>query len=200
MVGLELGIHLRWVVECVLLAAGVHCASFWALLLNHRIVCLEGKFKCYLAQTPLQWPGTFSHRSGAQICVCPAFGCFQERASITSLGDLFQCLTALLVKVFFLVFNINWPSFSLKPLPWALLKVFSLSSLLFLWVLKAAIKLPKGVYQVSQHENPYCFPHPYRISPTSLSLSHFIRGWQYMVHDSCDTSFGYYNAGNEAMA
>lgn len=149
MVWLEQGFHLRLVIECVLLAAGVHCASFWALLLNHIIVCLEGTFKCYLAQTPAVTRNIL-HRSGAQRCVCPGLECFQEWASIASLGDLFPCLTALLVKLFFLVFNINWPSFSLKPwpLPWALLKVFPLSSLLFLWVLKAAIKLPKGVCQV----------------------------------------------------
>lgn len=47
------GIHLRWVAEeseCVLLTAGVHCASCWTLLLNHRIVWLEEAFKCYLVQ------------------------------------------------------------------------------------------------------------------------------------------------------
>ena len=36
-------------------------------------------------------------------------------ASITSLGNLCQCLTTLIVENFFLVSNINLPSFHLKP-------------------------------------------------------------------------------------
>ncbi|KAK4822238.1 hypothetical protein QYF61_011879 [Mycteria americana] len=38
-------------------------------------------------------------------------------ASTTSLGNLFQCLTTLIVKNFFLISSLNLPSFSLKPLP-----------------------------------------------------------------------------------
>ena len=37
-------------------------------------------------------------------------------ASTTSLGNLFQCLTTLIVKNVFLISNLNLPTFSLKPL------------------------------------------------------------------------------------
>ena len=41
----------------------------------------------------------------------------RNRASTTSLGNLFQCLTTLTVKYFFLISNLNLPSISLKPFP-----------------------------------------------------------------------------------
>ncbi|KAK4827794.1 hypothetical protein QYF61_021747 [Mycteria americana] len=41
----------------------------------------------------------------------------RDGASTTSLGNLFQCLTTLIVKNFFPISNLNLPSFSLKPLP-----------------------------------------------------------------------------------
>ena len=37
-------------------------------------------------------------------------------ASTTSLGNLVQCLTTLIVKYFFLISSLNLPSLSLKPL------------------------------------------------------------------------------------
>jgi len=42
---------------------------------------------------------------------------FREGASTTSLGNLFQCLTTLTEKNFFLISNLNLLSFSLKLLP-----------------------------------------------------------------------------------
>jgi len=44
----------------------------------------------------------------------------EEGASTASLGNLLQCLTILTVKNFFLIPNLNLPSFSLKPRPLAL--------------------------------------------------------------------------------
>ena len=41
----------------------------------------------------------------------------REGAPTASLGNLFQGLTALIVKTFFLISNVNLPSFSLKSLP-----------------------------------------------------------------------------------
>ena len=41
----------------------------------------------------------------------------REGASTASLGNLFQCLASLIVKNFFLIPNLNLPSFSLKPIP-----------------------------------------------------------------------------------
>ena len=40
----------------------------------------------------------------------------REEASTTSLGNLFQCLTTFMVKNFFLIFSLNLPFFTLKPL------------------------------------------------------------------------------------
>jgi len=44
----------------------------------------------------------------------------REGAATASLGNLFQDLTSLRVKNFFLISNLNQPSFNLKPLPLAL--------------------------------------------------------------------------------
>jgi len=41
----------------------------------------------------------------------------REGAAITALGNLFQTLTSLTVKDFFLIFGLKIPSLSLKPLP-----------------------------------------------------------------------------------
>jgi len=39
----------------------------------------------------------------------------REREFITSLGNMFQCLTALIGKNFFAIYNLNLPSLSIKP-------------------------------------------------------------------------------------
>jgi len=41
----------------------------------------------------------------------------REWTSTASLGNLFQCLTTLIVKNFSLIANLDLPSFGLKPLP-----------------------------------------------------------------------------------
>jgi len=41
----------------------------------------------------------------------------KEGAAAASLGNLFQCRTALIGKNFFLISNLNLPSFSSMPLP-----------------------------------------------------------------------------------
>ncbi|KAK4828156.1 LOW QUALITY PROTEIN: hypothetical protein QYF61_024071, partial [Mycteria americana] len=51
-------------------------------------------------------------------------------ASTTSLGNLFQCFTTLIVKNVFLISTLNLPSFSLKPLPLVLSQQALLKSLL----------------------------------------------------------------------
>ncbi|KAK4810670.1 hypothetical protein QYF61_007470 [Mycteria americana] len=60
----------------------------------------------------------------------------RDGASTTSLGNLFQCLTTLIVKNFFLKSSLNLPSLSLKPL----LLVLSQQALL---------KILEGCYKVS---------------------------------------------------
>jgi len=63
------------------------------------------------------------HRQGhlpldqvAQSPVQPALNTAREGAATASLGNLCQGLTTLIVKNFFLISNLNLPSFSLKPL------------------------------------------------------------------------------------
>ena len=53
----------------------------------------------------------------------------REGASTTSLSNLFQCLTTLTVKDFFLISNLYLPSLSLKPFPLVLLPHTLLKSL-----------------------------------------------------------------------
>jgi len=47
----------------------------------------------------------------------PALNISREGAATASLGNLGQGLTTLAIKNFFLISNLNLPSFSLKPLP-----------------------------------------------------------------------------------
>jgi len=53
----------------------------------------------------------------AHSLVQPALECLQGWGTHTSLHNLFQCLTTLIVKNFFLISYLNLPSFSLKPFP-----------------------------------------------------------------------------------
>jgi len=46
-----------------------------------------------------------------------AFHTSREQAATASLGNLLQCFTTLMVKKFFLIPNLNLPSFSLESLP-----------------------------------------------------------------------------------
>jgi len=95
----------------------------------------------------------------------PALNTAREGASTASLGNLCQCLTALIVKDFFFISNLYLTSFSLKPLPLGLslhaLVKKSLSSFLVgpsrYW--KAAIRSPRSLLFCSLS------------SPNSLRLS-----------------------------
>ena len=59
----------------------------------------------------------------------PALNPAREGAATASLGNPCQCLTILIVKKFFLISNLNLPSFSLKPLPLVLLQQALLKTL-----------------------------------------------------------------------
>ena len=64
-----------------------------------------------------------------------------EGAATTYLGNLFQCLTILIVKNFFLISNLNLPSVSLKPLSLVLsLHAFVKSSFFFKKILMSDMK------------------------------------------------------------
>ena len=89
----------------------------------------------------------------------------REGASTTSLGQLFQCLTALIGKNFFLISNLNLHSFSSKPLPLALSR-------------HALVKSPSPAfshvtfkYWKTSITSPCSLPFSRVNSPNSLSLS-----------------------------
>jgi len=78
----------------------------------------------------------------------------REEAATASLGNLCQCFTILMVKNFFLVSNLNLPSFSLQPFP-LVLSVHTLvksPSPSFLYApfryWKAAIRSPRSLLLV----------------------------------------------------
>ena len=76
----------------------------------------------HLVPTPLPGAGTPSTRPGCSKHPSNlALNTSRQGASTASLGNLFQCLTTLPVKNFFLTSNLNLPSFSLKPLRLVLL-------------------------------------------------------------------------------
>jgi len=52
-------------------------------------------------------------RAPSSLALNPA----REEAATASLGSLFQCFTTLTMKNFFLISNLNLPSFSLEPFP-----------------------------------------------------------------------------------
>ena len=60
----------------------------------------------------------------------PTLSVSKDRASTTSLGNLFQCLATFIVNNFFLISNLILPSFSMKPFPPVLLQQILLKSLL----------------------------------------------------------------------
>jgi len=74
----------------------------------NRIFELEGTVRSPVSPTPLQWTGTTTAPSGAQSLVQPDLECLQGRGITTSLGNLCQCLTILIVKNIFLISNRYW--------------------------------------------------------------------------------------------
>ncbi|KAK4827563.1 hypothetical protein QYF61_019187 [Mycteria americana] len=96
---------------------------------------------------PLPWAGTPSTRPG---CSKPhptwPWNTSRGGASTTSLDDLFQCLTTLIVKNLILISNLNLPTFSLKPLP----LVLSPHALAPFTCWKAARRSPRSLLQAEQ--------------------------------------------------
>ena len=85
---------------------------------NHRMVRVGRDHIGHLVPIPPLWAVTPSNGPG---CSKPhptwPWTLSRSGASTTSLGNLFQCLTTLRVKTFFLMSNLNLPSFSLNSLP-----------------------------------------------------------------------------------
>jgi len=91
-----------------------------AVLYIHRIIGsleLKKTLKCHLLQPSCNEQG---HLHLEQVLRAPSrltLNVSRRRSSTTSLGNLCQCLTILIVKNFFLTFNLKLPSFSLNPFP-----------------------------------------------------------------------------------
>ena len=73
---------------------------------------------------PEQWTGIPTARSE-----CSEHPVSRDRNAITSLGNLFHCLTTPIIKNFFLISNLNLHSFRLKPFPLVLSQQILLKSL-----------------------------------------------------------------------
>ena len=78
---------------------------------------LEGTLKVIWFNPPAMSRDIFHQtrvlRAPSSLALNPA----REEAATASLGNLGQCFTTLMGKNFFLISNLNPPSFSLKPLP-----------------------------------------------------------------------------------
>jgi len=87
---------------------------------NHRITeCfgLEGTFRGHLAQPPAVISDIFNYIGLLRAPSKLDLNVSRDGASTTSLGNLSQCFTTLIVKNnFFLISRLNLLSFSLKPL------------------------------------------------------------------------------------
>ena len=75
---------------------------------------LEGTFKGHLVQLPCNEQGHLQLDQIAQSPIQPDTECLQGWVHPPPLGNLFQCLTILIIKDIFLISNLNLPSFSLK--------------------------------------------------------------------------------------
>ena len=81
---------------------------------KHRMVWVGRDFRSSGCNVPAVSMDTY-HKS--RLLKAPSsLALNTSRTPATSLGNLFQCLTTLIVKNFFLLSNLNFPSFSLKPL------------------------------------------------------------------------------------
>ena len=96
---------------------------------NHRMVWVEKDLQRSSSPAPPQWAGTSSNRPGcSEPCrMWPSTLSGRRHlpewaicAICTTLGNLCQCFTTL-IKNFFLIASVILPSFSLIPLPLALL-------------------------------------------------------------------------------
>jgi len=85
----------------------------------------------------------------------------REGAATASLGNLFQCLTALITKYFFLISDLNPPYFILKPLKFKALFQPPISLKPFFSLKPVPLQVLEGCYEVPllhiflyRHEQP----------------------------------------------
>ena len=90
---------------------------FFRHIQNHRTVWVGRDLIGHLVQRPAMGRDTFHYTRLLKVPFNLALNASRQGTSTASLGNLFQCLTTLIVKTLFITSNINQPSFSLKPLP-----------------------------------------------------------------------------------
>ncbi|NXW52635.1 RNZ1 protein, partial [Nyctiprogne leucopyga] len=99
------------------LKAGWCCWKVWGRGKGKNWFGLEGTFKLIQFQAPCQQQGHLPLDQVAQSLSQPGLQHFQGGAATASLANLGHCLTTLTPKIFFLISNLNLPSFSLGPFP-----------------------------------------------------------------------------------
>ena len=90
---------------------------------------LEGPLKGHLVQLPCNEQGHLQFHQSAQSPSSLTLSVSRDGTSSTSLCNLFQCSTTLIIKNFFLISSRNLPSHSLKPFPLVLSQQTLLKSL-----------------------------------------------------------------------
>ena len=87
---------------------------------------IEKDHNDHVVSTPCYGQGRQPPDQAAQNHIQLALNASRDGAFTASLGNLFQCVATLWVKIFFLISNLNVPCLSLKPF----LLVLSLSTLI----------------------------------------------------------------------
>ena len=77
----------------------------------------KGLLKVIQSNTPAVSRNTYNLIRMLRAPVSLTLNVSKDKASATSLDNLFQCLTTLIVKYFFCISNLKLPSFNLKPFP-----------------------------------------------------------------------------------
>lgn len=78
---------------------------------------LGGTLKSHLILLPCSEQGHLQFHQMLRAPSSLTLSIYRDRTSTTSLGNLYHCLTTLIVKSFFCISNLNLPSLSLKPFP-----------------------------------------------------------------------------------
>ena len=106
---------------------------------------LEGTLKNHLVQCLCRGQGHLSPIRLLKALSSLTLNTSKDWTSTTSPDNLFQCLTTLIIKNFFLMSRLNLPSFSLKPLP----LVLSLQALVKCLVMQC-LEIPFKYWKVAR--------------------------------------------------
>lgn len=95
----------------------LHFVAYFSLITEfYNSLSWKKLFEIHLVQPACYEQGHLQLDHFAQSSVCPDFECFQGWGIyLSSLDNLFQSFTTLIVNNFFFKSNLNQPSFTLKP-------------------------------------------------------------------------------------